>query len=250
MQDAPRSESGSDLAAGLSFPSTRWSLVLADPAAGSAGSRGAFEALARRYWRPTLAYVRARWAQNDEDARDATQEFFLWMLEGNFLAHADPSRGRFRGLVKKSLANFLHDLERKRRTLKRGGARRFQPLQDEQGEPWEPPDPAGRSPEDVLDDEWRRTLLAQAAEGLEAELSGAGKRVVFEVFRDYFLEEEDLDYAAVARRHGITTVDVSNHLTQAKRRYRAHLRAAVLETVQGDADLRAELSWLFEEKGP
>jgi hypothetical protein len=43
-------------------------------------------------------------------------------------------------------------------------------------------------------------------------------------------------------------VDVSNHLALAKNRYRAHLRSAVLETVGGDEELRAELAWLLEKE--
>ena len=41
---------------------------------------------------------------------------------------------------------------------------------------------------------------------------------------------------------------VSNALAYAKKRYRAHLRQAVVETVHNDDELRAELAWLFEEE--
>lgn len=226
------------------FPSTRWSRLVVDPEAGGAAAREAFEALVRRYEGPIRAYVRARFARTDDDARDATQEFLVWMLERDVLGRADPARGSFRGFIKRTLANFLHDQERKRRTLKRGGHAEARSL-DAADVAAELPDDASRSPEDVLDDAWRRELLAGAAAALEAELEERGALVRFRVFRDYFLGDEELDYAAVAERYGITKVDVSNHLTQAKKRYRAHLRDAVLETVGGDDDLRAELDWLF-----
>ncbi len=226
------------------FPTTRWSHLLADPAGGSQAARQALESLAQRYWRPIAAYARALRGGSDEDARDATQAFFLWMIESGFLSQADPARGRFRGLVKKSLANFLHDLERGQRTQKRGGGRPLISL-DGRDAPEPPPDRA-RSPEEALDQQWRRELLTQAAEALENELCAKGKEVIYAVFRDYFLSDEEPDYEALVRRHGITRIDVSNHLMHAKRRYRAHLRAAVHETVQCDDDLRAELAWLFE----
>ncbi|MCP3919736.1 MAG: sigma-70 family RNA polymerase sigma factor [bacterium] len=224
---------------GDEFPSTRWSRI----APGSNATHDALEELAQRYWRPAYAYVRARWAKSDDDARDAVQDFFLWIAEGDFLARADPERGSFRGFIKASLANFLHDLERKRRTVKRGGGKRFVPL--DAGDSLEPP-AAGASPEEALDDAWRRELLAQAIEALEAEMIERDKPVHFAVFRDFYLDDEELDYEKVAARHGITKVDVSNWLAVTKKRYRAHLRAAVLETVRGDADLRVELAWLFE----
>ena len=45
-------------------------------------------------WRPIHGYVRARRRLSHEDALDATQEFFLWMMSSGFLTRADPSRGR------------------------------------------------------------------------------------------------------------------------------------------------------------
>lgn len=230
---------------GARFPSTCWTDLLAGSATSEARARQAFETLSRRYLRPVAAYVRSRFAKSDEDAFDRAQDFFLWMLESGFLARAERGRGSFRGFVKRTLANFLHDSERRARTWKRGGTRRFVPLEGD-GAPLELPD-GGATPEDVLDRSWRRTLLTQAADALEAELAAKQKQRTFDVFRDYFLGEEDLDYAAVAARHGITTTDVSNALAFAKKRYRAHLKNAVADTVDGDDDLRAELSWLFEE---
>jgi RNA polymerase sigma-70 factor (ECF subfamily) len=229
------------------FPTTRWSHILADPEAGSQGTRDALETLAQRYWRPIAAYARAKFASTDDEAREAAQDFFLWMMESGFLGKADPDRGSFRGFVKRSLVHFLHDRERRRRTEKRGGGRRFVPIDGDETVP-HPPDP-GKGPEEHLDDLWRRELLAQATDALEAELRAKGKDVTFEVFRDFYLEDQELDYEAVGARHGITKVDVSNQLQHAKARFRAHVRSAVLETVGGDEDLRAELAWLFQKGG-
>ncbi len=229
------------------FPSTCWSDLAEAASVTEARAREALDTLAARYFRPVAAYVRARWAKTDDDAFDAAQEFFLWVLESEFFGRADPERGSFRGFIKRALVNFLHDSERKRRTWKRGGTRRFVPVDGEgDGGPLEIPDRAA-SPDEALDGLWRQELLAQAADALEAELATKGKRKTFDVFRDYFLGDDELDYASVAERHGISVTDVSNALAHAKRRYRAHLRNAVADTVRGDDDLRAELAWLFEE---
>lgn len=239
-----------DFGGAQAFPTTRWTL-LAGRDAGSEASRAAFEELARRYWRPIAAYVRARWERTDDGAREATQDFFLWMLERGFLDRADPGRGSFRGFVKRSLAHFLQDRARRSAALKRGGGARPASLTGvgDGGEPAdEPADPGQPGPEAALDAAWRSELLAQAADALEAELAARGRPAVFAVFRDYYLEDEELDYAALAERHGISTVDVSNHLMHAKRRYRALLRSTVLETVGSDEELRAELAWLFAER--
>ncbi len=204
------------------------------------------ENLARLYWKPILAYVRAK-GWDPSDALDATQDFFVWMIEKKFLVRLDPDRGSFRGFIKKSLVRFLEDLSRKRRTLKRGGSRNFIPLTEGEAENLDIPDPAGLSPDLVLDQLWRKELLAQGMDRLEEELQKKKKETLFHVFYDYYLGEEDLDYNALAVRYTITTTDVSNYLIYVKKRYRAHLQSAVLETVQSNDELRAELAWLFEE---
>ena len=43
------------------------------------------------------------------------------ILEGDWLQNADPSRGRFRSLLLKSLKNFLNDAADKIHACKRGG---------------------------------------------------------------------------------------------------------------------------------
>jgi hypothetical protein len=68
------------------------------------------------------------------------------------------------------------------------------------------------------------------------------------VFRDYFLDErpgDEVDYAGLAERYGISVTDVSNRLQHCKRRYRELLRGLVLETVSSSGGLEEELRWLF-----
>ena len=43
-----------------------------------------------KYWKPVYAYVRAAWAKSNEDAKDLTQAFFLWLLEERVLEQFDP----------------------------------------------------------------------------------------------------------------------------------------------------------------
>ena len=152
--------------------------------------------------------------------------------------------------MKIALANFVRDLERHRRTLKRGGGRALLSLsEDEEGEGLELPDPAGHDPEASLDAAWRAELMQAATRALEAELAGQGKELYFRVFHDYLLADEELDYAAIARRHDLKPSDVSNYLQFAKKRFRSVLRAVVADTVGGREDLERELAWLFDRSG-
>jgi RNA polymerase sigma-70 factor (ECF subfamily) len=218
------------------FPSTRWSRILAQ------GGPRDLEALARTYWRPIQAYLGARLRRADDDAADLAQDAFAWMLATRFFERADPARGRFRGLLKTALSRFAIEQLRREGADKRGGGRVHEAL----AAGHERADPQCRTPEQALDDAWRRELLEHALRQLEDELSAGGRRAYFQVFRDYFLADDGSpDYAALAARHGISTTDVSNWLGYAKRRYRARLRALVLETVAGEDEQQEELRWLF-----
>ena len=222
---------------GASFPSTRWSRLLAAP-----GERD-LEALARAYDRPIRAWLAARFRLRADDADDLAQEAFAWLLSTRLLDKADPARGRFRGFLKTSLARFAIERFRSEQAARRGGGRVHEPLDAAAGVA----DAAQPSPDARLDEAWRRELIERAREELERELEAAGRRQHWLLFRDWFLEEGDgePDHAALAARHGVTKVDVSNRLAYAKRRFRELLRAQVAETVRDEEELRDELAWLF-----
>src|SRR2546421_9888570 len=108
------------------FATTRWSIVLS--AANSGSERGtarlALAELCRIYWIPIFSFV-CRRGHSTEDAQDLTQDFFVMVLETNWLQHADQNRGRFRSLLLQSLQNFLNDAADRSHGRKRGGDGQF-----------------------------------------------------------------------------------------------------------------------------
>ena len=228
---------------GPSFPSTRWSRILPRD-----GARD-LEALAREYSRPIQAYLAASLRLREEDAADLSQDAFAWILETRFFERADPAKGRFRGFLKKALARFAIEQQRKKSAAKRGGGRVHEPLDAAS----ERADPKVPTPDQALDEAWRRELLERALRSIEEELSAEGKRTYYLLFRDYFLDEgeagADVDHEALAARYGITRTDVSNWLDHAKKRYRERLRALVLDTVSDRDELDLEMRWLVSDRG-
>ncbi|MFO1076848.1 MAG: sigma-70 family RNA polymerase sigma factor [Planctomycetota bacterium] len=220
------------------FPSTRWSRILAP------GDRRDLEALARDYAGPMRAYLAACTRTGGDALDDLAQEAFAWLLASGLLDKADPERGSFRGFLKRALRNFAIEQHRRNGAGKRGGGRSHATLADVP----EPVDERARTPEQALDDAWRRELLQRAHERLRDELQGGPRATHYLLFRDYFLQGDDaIDHAALARRHGITRTDVANWLDHAKRRYRALLRELVTATVASAEELQQELRWLFGE---
>lgn len=218
------------------FPPTRWSRILAR------GPERDLDALARDYLRPVQAYLATRLRCRIDDANDAAQDAFAWLLGTRLLDKADPARGRFRGFLKTALGNFATEQWRKEQAQKRGGCIGLTTF-DAAGEPV---DESARTPEQALDDAWRRELLVAAQAQLQRELEGNGRAAYWTLFRDYYLAAGDEpDHATLATRHGITRTDVANWLDHGKRRYRAILRERVADTVTDEATLQEELHWLF-----
>lgn len=163
-------------------------------------------------------------------------------MTSGLLDKADPARGRFRGFLKTALGNFAIEHVRREQASKRGGD-----LVKESIEAAElVVDDRARSPEQALDDAWRRELLERAHARLRDELYGNGRAVHWQLFHDFYLADgEQPTHQDLCERYEITRADVSNWLDHAKRRYRALLRDLVSETVTTPAELDDELQWLF-----
>lgn len=233
---------------GAQFPSTCWSRVLGRSQDGEESRRRDLEHLAQGYWKPVYGYVARRWGLAADAALDATQDFFVWLLETAFLAKASRERGSFRAFLKTALRNFLIDRQRKSKRIKAGGAHaHFSWALDGEAAPGLEPHARGAdSPEEVLDTLWRREIVEHATAALEDELREAERETYFAVFADYFLaSEQELDYKKLAEKYDLNAHQVSNYLRHAKLRYRVHLRNTVMATVSDTDQLEDELDWLF-----
>lgn len=227
------------------FPSTHWSLIVSgdDPA----DRQQAAAMLAERYWQPICRYVQRRWARDVDEANDLTQAFFCWMLEGDFLARADPSRGRLRAFVKVALDRFLAGQLRASKRLKRGGAATTISTTTPDGEQLELPDES-ESPATALDREWRAQLLAEANQALEARCREQGRQRDWEIFFAQ-IHGDAPGYLALAERLGLSRAAVSNSLQKTKREFRDLLRELIAETVRDPRALAEEYRELFGREG-
>jgi len=233
------------------FVTTRWSLILSATHFGSEEqtARDALAELCRTYWRPIFSFVRRR-GHSIEDAQDLTQDFFVTILEHNWLQHADRNRGRFRSLLLKSLQNFLINAAEKTHARKRGGGAEFISWDDWMAEvPSQLSLPAqvlkSLPPERLFDLAWATTVVEHALQRLREECESKGKLWLFQALSSHLTDERDeVSYAKLSAELGTAETAVKKQLHNMRQRYRSLLREEVSQTVEDPADVDDEIRYL------
>lgn len=237
------------------FPTTHWSAVRGAQSAEPEERRRSLEAIAAAYWRPVYKHVRLSRRRSAEDAEDLTQAFFARAVEKDFFAGYDPAKGRFRTYLRVCVDRFAANEEKASARLKRGGGAAALACDFDAAEAEIAASGASgeRSPEDLFDTEWVRSLFGLAVEALRRECEAAGKPRHFELFRRYDLEDAGsggVTYDDLAREFSLTASLVTNHLAWARREFRRLL----LETLRGvtgsDEEYRMEARLLLGAEPP
>ena len=172
------------------------------------------------------------------------------ILERDWLQNADPSRGRFRSVLFKSLQNFLNDARDKTYARKRGGKVSFVSW-----DAWMAEAPSQLSistqtlnswpPERVFDVRWAATVVERALRRLREECERKGRWRVFDVLSAYLtVERDDVSCASLATTLGVPQSTVKKLLYHMRQRYRCLLRDEVAQTVENPADIEDELRHL------
>jgi RNA polymerase sigma-70 factor (ECF subfamily) len=242
---------GSDTLKCKQFHTTRWSVILSCAQTSSAQNiaERALTELCRVYWRPVFALI-CRRGHPVADAQDLTQDFFVMLLKGNLLSLADPSRGRFRSLLRTALGHFLTDQQHLARRQKRGGAVQFVPWDE-----WLAEAPSqllvyGQElrrcpPERVFDVRWAATVVEQALRRLAEECEHRGRLRMFTALSKYLsIERVEISYANLSAFLGVPESIVKRVLHQLRVRYRTILREEVARTVDDPAEVDDEIRYL------
>jgi DNA-directed RNA polymerase specialized sigma24 family protein len=233
------------------FATTRWSLILsaANSDADELKAREALAELCRTYWRPIFLFV-SRHGYSVQEAQDLTQDFFVMILESNWLQHADKHRGRFRSFLLKSLQNFLSHGDERSRAVKRGGRMEFISWDE-----WIAEAPSQLSvsaqsleslpPEHLFDLRWAATVVEHALQRLREECESKGRLRLFETLSVYLTSDRgDVTYASLAAGLGVAGPMVKKQLHNLRQRYRWFLRDEVAQTVENPSDISEELRYL------
>ncbi len=226
------------------FPDTTWGVLSQLQATPTASHREGLETLSRRYWRPVYCYLRLRWGKSNEDAKDLTQAFFLWLLEGDALQQYSRERGSFRGYVKVLLRGFVSHDGSARDAVKRGGRVRTFSL-----DKCEVPlaDPNSPDPEAAFDKSWVKEVIRIAVDRVRDRLISSGRESHFRIYEKYEMAPEAArpTYESIASELGIKVSDVRNRLFAAREMVRNELRVEIAGTTQGGKELEDEWHDLF-----
>jgi RNA polymerase sigma-70 factor (ECF subfamily) len=225
-------------------------VVLAAGHRSSPDSSKALSTLCQDYWYPLYAYARSVVRDVDE-AQDLTQGFFTKLLEKDYLAIAQPERGRFRSFLLTAFKHFLANEWDKARAQKRGGGRSPVSLDFAAGEERYVREPADElTPERIYDKHWALTLLQQVLVRLRDDWVRAEKADHFEKLKIFITANTTaIDYAEVAAKLNTSQGAVRTSVCRLRRRYGQLLRAEIAQTVAEPGDVDDEIRSLFTALG-
>ena len=226
------------------FTTTHWSLVLAAANRENEESNRALEKLCRAYWPPLYAYVRRRVGDTHE-AQELTQAFFERVLEKQYLADADPERGRFRAFLITAFKHFLSKEWEKAKAQKRGGGHVSFSL-DFASHDCEWSEPADElTAERIYERQWAVTLLNRVMNRLQREMERSGKGQQFQLLKGFIGGSSSSSYTAVAAELGINDSAARMAASRLRGRYRELLREEIAQTVSSEEDIDSEVKCLF-----
>jgi RNA polymerase sigma factor (sigma-70 family) len=214
----------------MPFPTTRRSIVLALASDDEAERSRAFGTISELYWRPRCAYARLAHARAPIEAEDLTQSFLARVLEKEALASYDPERGTFRTFLRTLFDRHVANEIKAAFRLKRGGGSTEIDV------------PHSKSPEELFQDEWARSVFTLAVERLRERIAQND----FALFESCDLDDSNKpSYRDLGERFGMNVTTVTNRLAAARRKFRECVLEILREATASDREYRSEVRALL-----
>ena len=232
-----------DSAQPRTFPTTDWSWVHGK----------ALDNLLQQYRSALRAHLVFRMRVDRNRADDLVQGFIAEkILQRDLLAQADPTKGKFRALLVKSLERYTIDQFRKDR------ARRAMASLDDDGRPCNEPRSPGPLP-DAFDAIWARRLLQEVLVAMKKDCESTGQLAVWGVFECRLLAPTregvaPLAYEELVDRFGFHSPEqAANALVTAKRKFKKafeHVCGRYRYEAEQSEEVLCELIEILSRVGP
>lgn len=229
---------------------TQWTLVFRAAREEQASQRPALGQLIDRYWQPLYFYAR-RQGLSAVDAEDATQSFMTLLLDGGFLATADPAKGRFRSYLLTHWKRYLIDRFRSDQRIKRGGDHNVTSLYCAEGEKawlvWSSTTESGADPDRAYYEEWASTIIRTAIAQLRSEYEASHRGATLDALLPHLTKPVVTEtYEALSNQLQISAGAAKVALHRLRQRFAHTVRALVRETLEDPSDLEAEIQALTQ----
>src|SRR5271165_1916299 len=224
------------------FPTTSWTMFVNTRDRDVNVSRQALEKLCRGYWTPVFAFLR-RNGLDDDQARDCTQAFFTALLDKDYLADVERSKGNFRSFLLVAVKHFLSNQLDAEKTLKRGGGRAILQLEFEgpNGLCCNEPEHS-LTPEAVFEYQWATSLLERTLKRLRDSYPTAD----FDLMKPFLVGDAARgDGAAAAAQLGMSDGAFKVAIHRLRKKYREALWAEIGETVADPSEVDGEIRYLM-----
>jgi len=228
------------------FESTHWTVVLEAARQDSPSGQRALATLYQSYRYPIYAFIR-RSGHSPDEAADLTQDFFVRLLEKNWLASITREGGKFRSLLLTAVKHFLANARDHASTQKRGGGQPLLSLDEESSEGRYQFEPIDRATPDVLfERRWALQILEKVLERLRLEYARMEKVDLFEELTAFLPGgSQPVAQAEIAAKHEISVSAVGVAVHRLRRRYGELLRQQIARTVNDPREIDEEIRHLI-----
>jgi RNA polymerase sigma-70 factor (ECF subfamily) len=232
------------------FATTEWSLILSAADHASPRFRQSLAELCQKYWYPLYAFVR-RQGNAPAEAEDLTQEFFLRLVEKDYLEAAGPEKGKFRTFMLVCLRRFLANEHDRKVAQKRGGQSRLVSIDLASAESSYQLEPVeSTTPEHIFERRWALALLDCVVQRLQGEYAAAGKQPLFNELKVFLvMEDAPSSYADLSRRMQLSEGALKVAVHRLRKRYGQLLSVEVTRTLDGHSSVRDEINELIAALG-
>jgi RNA polymerase sigma factor (sigma-70 family) len=223
---------------GQIFPQTPWSLIRRSQDAADPMAMASLDRLARAYWRPLYACVRAM-GYDHAAAEDEVQRLFEVIASRDSLREVMPGESRFRSFMVTCLKNSMASQHRWKTRVKRGEGVELEVLEEGLQVL------ADDDPEMAMDRAWAREVFERAFTLLKEDAAKRDRAEAFVVLMPVLRGEAPAGgYAALGVQLAVTEGTVRKMVFDLRARLGLLIRNEVAATVVNPAEVEGEVRYL------